>query len=208
MSVLQQTVSLAAQLRAFSSLLSLPSQAQSVIKVFRRQGIGSADVFNTARFLLSRLESLSALLQVFQIFRARAELAASRPMARLCALFRCAPQIPQTRLNLASALGRSWFLVTVCACGGKTLISRLNLCPSATCRGLTSLPARCSCQPSDTASQRRKSVPTIRAVRGTPASASVLPWASSPARKYVLGLYQWQRDASYGYRLQMLLLCR
>ena len=131
---------LAAQLRAFSSLLSLPSQAQSVIKAFRRQGIGSADEFNTARFLLSRLESLSALLQVFQIFRGRAELAASRPMARLCALFRFAPQIPQTRLTLASALRRWWFLVTVCACGGKTLISRLNLFPSATCRGLTSLP--------------------------------------------------------------------
>ena len=130
------------------------------------------------------------------------------PAARQCDLFRCAPQIPQTRLNLASALGRWWFLVNVYACGGKTLISRLNLCPSATCRGLTSLPARCSCQPYDTASQRRKSVPTIRAVRGTPASASVLPWASSPARKYVIGLYQWQRDASYGYRLQMLLLCR
>ena len=63
---------LAAQLRAFSSLLSLPSQAQSVIKAFRRQGIGSADEFNTARFFLSRLESLSALLQVFQIFRGRA----------------------------------------------------------------------------------------------------------------------------------------
>ena len=73
MSVLQQTVSLAAQLRAFSSLLSLPSQAQSVIKAFRRQGIGSADEFNTARFFLSRIESLSALLQVFQIFRGRAD---------------------------------------------------------------------------------------------------------------------------------------
>ena len=95
------------------------------------------------------------------------------PAARQCDLFRCAPQIPQTRLNLASALGRWWFLVNVYACGGKTLISRLILCPSSTCRGLSSLPARCSCQPSDTASQRRKSVPTIRAVRGTPASASV-----------------------------------
>ena len=31
---------LAAQPRAFFSLLSLPSQAQSVIKAFRRQGIG------------------------------------------------------------------------------------------------------------------------------------------------------------------------
>ena len=47
---------------------------------------------------------------------------------------------PQTRLTLASALGHWWFLVTVCACGGKTPISRLDLYPSATCRGLTSLP--------------------------------------------------------------------
>ena len=39
-SVVEQTVALAAELRAFSSLLSLPSQAQSVIKAFRRQGIG------------------------------------------------------------------------------------------------------------------------------------------------------------------------
>ena len=125
MSVLQQTVSLAAQLRAFSSLLSLPSQAQSVIKALRRQGIGFADVFNTARFLLSRLESLSALLQVFQIFRGRAELAASRPMARQCLPcqpsysrlfvppFRRLPLQPQTRLTLASALWPLWFLVTV-----------------------------------------------------------------------------------------------
>ena len=63
---------LAAELRAFSSLLSLPSQAQSVIKAFRRQGIGSADEFNTARFFLSRLESLFASQKVFQIFRGRA----------------------------------------------------------------------------------------------------------------------------------------
>ena len=94
MSVLQQTVSLAAQLRAFSSLLSLPSQAQSVIKAFRRQGIGSADEFNTARFLLSRIESLSALLQVFQIFRGRAGrdcvfhfvLATDSPDTRFCVM--------------------------------------------------------------------------------------------------------------------------
>ena len=97
-------------------------------------------MFNNARFFLSRLESLFVTQKAFQIFRGRAELAASRPMARLCALFRFAPQIPQTRLTLASALRRWWFLVTVCACGGKTLISRLNLFPSATCRGLTSLP--------------------------------------------------------------------
>ena len=73
MSVLQQTVSLAAQLRAFSSLLSLPSQAQSVIKAFRRQGIGSADEFNTARFLLSRLESLSAAPTSLSFLRFRSK---------------------------------------------------------------------------------------------------------------------------------------
>ena len=73
MSVLQQTVSLAAQLRAFSSLLSLPSQAQSVIKAFRRQGIGSADVSNTARFFLSRLESLSAAPTSLSFLRFRSK---------------------------------------------------------------------------------------------------------------------------------------
>ena len=97
MSVLQQTVSLAAQLRAFSSLLSLPSQAQSVIKAFRRQGIGSADEFNTARFILSRIESLSALLQVFQIFRGRA--------GRDCVFhFVPATDSPDTRFSVMAAV--------------------------------------------------------------------------------------------------------
>ena len=87
---------LAAQPRAFSSLLSLPSQAQSVIKAFRRQGIGSADVFNTARFILSRLESLFASQKVFQIFRGRAE-------ARLCDLFRSASAALHKSHRLAKA---------------------------------------------------------------------------------------------------------
>ena len=190
MSVLQQTVSLAAQLRAFSSLLSLPSQAQSVIKAFRRQGIGSADEFNTARFVLSRLESLSALLQVFQIFRGRAELAASRPMARQCDLFRCAPQIPQTRLTLASALGRWWFLVTVCASGGKTLISRLNLFPSATCRALRACPLWHLPSVSASASRTRKP-PSNTIGQRTFSRLSIISSAtSSPARRIVHRLYQ------------------
>ena len=71
--VRKELPALAAKLRAFSSLLSLPSQAQSVIKVFRRQGIGYADVVNTARFFLSRLESLFAAQKVFQIFRGRSD---------------------------------------------------------------------------------------------------------------------------------------
>ena len=87
---------LAAQPRAFSSLLSLPSQAQSVIKAFRRQGIGFADVVNTARFFLSRLESLFAAQKVFQIFRGRAE-------ARLCALFRSAVATLHKSHRLAKA---------------------------------------------------------------------------------------------------------
>ena len=77
--VQKELPALAAQLRAFSSLLSLPSQAQSVIKAFRRQGIGFGDVVNNGRFLLSRIESLSALLQVFQLFRGRPDWSASRP---------------------------------------------------------------------------------------------------------------------------------
>ena len=88
---------LAAQPRAFSSLLSLPSPAQSVIKAFRRQGIGSADVFNTARFLLSRIESFSALLQLFQIFRGRAE--------RDCVFhFVPATDSPETRFSVMAAV--------------------------------------------------------------------------------------------------------
>ena len=81
------------------------------------------------------------------------------PAARQCDLFRCAPQIPQTRLNLASALGRWWFLVTVCACGGKTLISRLNLYPSATCRALRACPLWHLPSVSASASRTRKPSP-------------------------------------------------
>ena len=130
MSVLQQTVSLAAQPRAFSSLLSLPSQAQSVIKAFRRQGIGSADIVNTARFFLSRLESLSAAPTSLSFLRFRskssksseggqmscllsselsaaaiasAHISAQPRQARLCDLFRsaCAPLHKSHRLAKA-----------------------------------------------------------------------------------------------------------
>ena len=139
MSVLQQTVSLAAQLRAFSSLLSLPSQAQSVIKAFRRQGIGSADVFNTARFLLSRLESLSAAPTSLSFLRFRSKSFKSSEGGQGETVSSTSFQ-PQTRLTLASALWPQWFLVDVCARAGKTLISRSNLSASGSCRALTGLP--------------------------------------------------------------------
>ena len=141
---------LAAQPRAFSSLLSRPSPAQSVIKAFRRQGIGSADVFNTARFFLSRIESLSAAPTSLSFLRFRSKSSKSSeggqtgplrvPAARQCDLFRYAPQIAQTRLTPASALGRWWFLVQVCARAGKTVISRFNLCASGSCRALRACP--------------------------------------------------------------------
>ena len=119
MSVLQQTVSLAAQLRAFSSLLSRPSQAQSVIKDLRRQGIGFADVFNTARFLLSRRESLSAAPTSLSFLRFRSKSSKSSKGGRSWPLrvqwrdsvFLFVPDTDSPML--ASALGPLWFLVTV-----------------------------------------------------------------------------------------------
>ena len=98
--VRRELPALAAQLRAFSSLLSLPSQAQSVIKAFRRQGIGFADVVNNVRFLLSRIESLSATPTSHSFLRFRSKSSNSSkggqtgplrvPAARLCDLFRSA----------------------------------------------------------------------------------------------------------------------
>ena len=81
---------LAAQLRAFSSLLSLPSPAQSVIKAFRRQGIGFADVVNTARFLLSRIESLPLCSKSSKSSEGGQTGPLRVPAARQCDLFRSA----------------------------------------------------------------------------------------------------------------------
>ena len=98
-----------------------------------------------ARFLLSRLDSLSALLQVFQIFRGRASLACfppscQQPLSRqltsrrsqdrrdcvLCS----APLHKPHRLAVARISPvASYCLVTLSTRGGKTLISRLNLLP-------------------------------------------------------------------------------
>ena len=109
--VRKELPALAAELRAFSSLLSLPSRAQSVIKAFRRQGIGDADVVNTARFFLSRLESLFAAQKVFQIFRGRAE-------ARLYDLFRSAVATLHKSHRLAKARfkGASVVMLSVGLC--------------------------------------------------------------------------------------------
>ena len=183
MSVLQQTVSLAAQLRAFSSLLSLPSPAQSVIKAFRRQGIGSADEFNTARFFLSRLESLSAAPTSLSFLRFRSKSSKSSEGGQGETVSSTSFQ-PQTRLTLASALGRWWFLVDVCARAGKTIISRSNLSASGSCRALWACPLWHLPSVSASASRKRKPPSnTIGQRELTDASASVLSSPSCPARR-------------------------
>ena len=120
MSVIQQTVSLAAQLRAFSSLLSLPSQAQSVIKALRRQGIGSADEC----LILPAFSSpdLKAFPLHLRHYRSSGSAPSLPNLPRAGRVGRFAPNgetvsstsfQPQTRLTLASALWPLWFLVTV-----------------------------------------------------------------------------------------------
>ena len=178
---------LAAELRAFSSLLSLPSPAQSVIKAFRRQGNGFADVFNIARFLLYRIESLSAsapslpnLPRAVKIGRYRAQ------WARQCDLFRSASAAlhKSHRLALmpASALLPLYCLVEVCARAGETV----NLPLEPQCVRL--LP-----RPHGLASSRFQKVfvtccaraknllPPSRSRGLTDASASVVPTLSRPA---------------------------
>ena len=70
--VIDQTVALALSGGPSPVFLQAVEQVASFKKAFRRQGIGFADVVNTARFFLSRLESLFASQKVFQIFRGRA----------------------------------------------------------------------------------------------------------------------------------------
>ena len=171
---------LAAKLRAFSSLLSLPSQAQSVIKAFRRQGIGDADVVNTARYFLSRLESLFAAQKVFQIFRGRAE-------ARLCDLFRSAIATLHKSHRLAIVRIKVVGTEVLSDCrarAGKTLISRSNLSASGSCRALRAYLLWHLPSVSASASRTRKPPSnTIGQRELTDASASVLSSPSCPARR-------------------------
>ena len=174
---------LAAKLRAFSSLLSLPSQAQSVIKAFRRQGIGSADEFNTARFFLSRIESLSAAPTSLSLLRFRSKSSKSYEGGQGETVSSTSFQ-PQTRLTLASALWPQWFLVDVCARAGKTLISRSNLSASGSCRALRACPLWHLPSVSASASRKRKPPSnTIGHRELTDASASVTTSPSCHARR-------------------------
>ena len=98
-----------------------------------------ADVFNTARFFLSRLESLSASPTSLSFLRFRSKSSKSSEGGQGESVSSTSFQ-PQTRLTLASALWPQWFLVDVCARAGKTLISRSNLSASGSCRALRACP--------------------------------------------------------------------
>ena len=122
-------------------------------------------------------------------------MAASRPMARLCALFRCAPQIPQTRLTHASALWPQWFLVDVCARAGKTLISRSTLSASGSCRAVRACPLWHLWPVSASASQTRKPSPNTIGPHTFARLSLITSPPSSPARRAFLGfIYSFRTD--------------
>ena len=88
------------------------------------------------RLILSRLESLSALLQVFQIFRGRSK-------ARLCDLFRSASAALHKSHRLAIVRSKVVGADVLSDCrarAGKPLISRFILSASGSCRALRACP--------------------------------------------------------------------
>ena len=115
-----------------------------------------------ARFLLSRLESLSAAPTSLSFLRFRSKSSKSseggqdwslRAQRRDCVI--CSVPLsllstnptasPDTRLKVMALS----CLMNACARAGKTLISRLHLHPSGSCRALTGLPAHSSGQISE-----------------------------------------------------------
>ena len=85
------------------------------------------------RFLLSRLESLCESFKSSEGGQRRDCVICSVSLSLHSAN-------PTDSPSLASMLVGQCFYSDAGACGGKTLISRLNLCPSATCRARTGLP--------------------------------------------------------------------
>ena len=85
------------------------------------------------RFLLSRLESLCESFKSSEGGQRRDCVLCSVPLSLHSAN-------PTDSPSLASMLVGQCFYSDAGACGGKTLLSRLNLCPSATCRARTGLP--------------------------------------------------------------------
>ena len=133
MSVLQQTVSLAAQLRASSSLSSSSRTSRQL-----------QESPPSARY---RLKPMSLILPAFSSPDLKAfphcsksskssEGGQSWPLRAQWrdSVFHFVPATdsPDTRISVMASV----VLSDCCTSGGKTLISRINLCPSATCRGL------------------------------------------------------------------------
>ena len=70
-----------------------------------------------------------------------------------------------------------------CTCGGSTLISRLNLCPSATCRARTGLPLWHLSSVSASASRTRKPPPNTIGQHTFARLGLITSAPSSPARR-------------------------
>ena len=149
MSVLQQTVSLAAQLRAFSSLLSLPSQAQSVIKAF----VGKVSALPMCLILPAfSSPDLKAFPLHLRHYRSSGSAPSLPNLPRACRARLCLPCQPSSSRLFAPPYRRQtlqpqtrhpshqrWFvlLLSDCQCQWrKDPHLTYQPHPSATCRGL------------------------------------------------------------------------
>lgn len=174
--------------------------------------------FNTARFFLSRLESLSATptslsflqfrsksskssegvqgetVSVVSVFfrssrRPSSALRDLRPRSssdvRRNSLLKPAPPVTDSP-TLASRLVGQCFYSDAGASGGKTLISRLNLYPSATCRALRACPLWDLLSVSASALQTRKPPPNTTGQRRylRPNVGAVIVQYHTPGRSY------------------------
>lgn len=167
--------------------------------------------FNTARFFLSRLESLSATPTSLSFLRFRSKSSKSsegvqgetvsvvsvffrssrRPSSALrdlrprSSLLKPAPPVTDSP-TLASRLVGQCFYSDAGASGGKTLISRLNLYPSATCRALRACPLWDLLSVSASALQTRKPPPNTTGKRRylRPNVGAVIVQYHTPGRSY------------------------
>ena len=143
------------------------------------------------RFLLSRLESLSAAPTSlsFLRFRSKSSKSSEGGQRRDCVRRVCLPPLVTSTTDsptLASRLVGQCFYSDAGASGGKTLISRLNLYPSATCRALRTCPLWHLWSVSASALQTRKPPPNTTGQRRylRPNVGAVIVQHHTPGRSY------------------------
>lgn len=128
------------------------------------------------RFLLSRLESLCESFKSSEGGQRRVCVLCSVPLSLHSAN-------PTDSPSLASMLVGQCFYSDAGACGGKTLISRLNLYPSATCRALRACPLWHLWSVSASALQTRKPPPNTTGQHTFARLSLITSAPSSPARR-------------------------